>query len=401
MNKEFTCQQCGIKFIGRERPDRPDPKFCSRKCKGITKTQSKKQTILICQQCGKEFIKGKIQNVPLSKYCSMECYRQQRKPEHICLMCGKIFLQWNSLNPKFCSKKCGYLHRGKYKKGRAMVEYICQQCHGKFFHRKINPSPKFCSKECQSTSGRGFKEYICIQCGKNFSRGVRKEDRNYRFCSKACRYEFFHKQFICQFCGKTFTKHISTKHPFYKFCSVKCAREGQIGVVRKPPKEFICEICGKTFHRKVSPNAEYPIRKYCTPQCRNIYLNEKNRNDPYWREKVLAGLSKSFKLHGTKPELKCKEILENLSVDFEYQYPVLPKFIVDFLCYANIVIQVDGEYWHGHPRFEPLSPMQISQKKRDVSQDKYLAVHGYKVFRVWENELSEDKIKSIFSSQLG
>ena len=118
--------------------------------------------------------------------------------------------------------------------------------------------------------------------------------------------------------------------------------------------------------------------------------------DPAYREKYLVSRSTLLKFSGTKPELKCKQILENIGISFEYQLHIKPTFIVDF-CIDKTIIQIDGEYWHGHPDFEPLTLRQLAQKKRDIKQDKYLTTCGYQVFRIWANELSEDRIKSILS----
>lgn len=324
MNKEFACQQCGIKFYRENSNTRP-PKFCSPKCSAqYNNSRRKKILIKSCQQC------------------------------------GKIFSSYHRINLKYCSMNCYSQKRADAPTGKPLKEYICHQC-GKIFKRREIDKSQFCSRKCSSFSRKNLAEYICKECGRVFLDNPRTGIRN------------------------------------RKYCSVICKSNEARRILQKPPKEFVCEICNIIFYRKVNQKAKYPIKRFCSPGCRNIGLSNKYHSDLVYREKVLVSKAKSFKLSGTKPELECKEIIEKLSINFEYQYPILPKFIVDFLCYTNIIIQIDGEYWHGHPRFEPLTPKQTLQKKRDVHQDKYLTARGYQVFRIWENDITEEKIKSVLS----
>jgi len=57
----------------------------------------------------------------------------------------------------------------------------------------------------------------------------------------------------------------------------------------------------------------------------------------------------------------------------------------------TIVIQFDGDYWHGNPRKYPvLTERQKKQVKRDRAQDAYLISCGYRVIRIWESDLKTD-----------
>jgi very-short-patch-repair endonuclease len=83
-----------------------------------------------------------------------------------------------------------------------------------------------------------------------------------------------------------------------------------------------------------------------------------------------------------------------LGLDYEHQAIIKDKFVVDFRL-GNIILQCDGDYWHGHKRFEPLTERQLKQQKRDAAQDKYLQACGYTVIRVWECDMSLETLQRL------
>ena len=95
----------------------------------------------------------------------------------------------------------------------------------------------------------------------------------------------------------------------------------------------------------------------------------------------------------TKLEKKLHGILTNFGIPFEPYALIKPKFIVDARV-GNIIIQADGDYWHGHPRLEPLTNRQLSQQRRDKAQDAYLTRRGFTVIRIWESDLSVDLLRT-------
>ena len=72
------------------------------------------------------------------------------------------------------------------------------------------------------------------------------------------------------------------------------------------------------------------------------------------------------------------------------------KFQYDFLIYPNIIIEVQGDYWHGNPKFygknkKPLNQIQVLKKEQDVKKRKFAQKNGYKVYYIWENEINQEK----------
>lgn len=110
------------------------------------------------------------------------------------------------------------------------------------------------------------------------------------------------------------------------------------------------------------------------------------------------------KYSGTTPEIKIKEILEGLGIKYKFQYPIEFYCVDFFIPDNNIVIQVDGCYWHGCPtHFSNLDNRQRNRQRLDHSCDSFLKNRGYKVLRIWECSISriniESKIKSTIKEE--
>lgn len=110
----------------------------------------------------------------------------------------------------------------------------------------------------------------------------------------------------------------------------------------------------------------------------------------------IAGKQQLQRNKPNKLEIKAQHILKEFGVEFEPFAIIKPKFIVDFLI-GHLVLQIDGEYWHGHPRCNPLTERQKAQRKRDKDQDKYLTECGYTVVRVWERDVNKKYFHNILN----
>ena len=82
-------------------------------------------------------------------------------------------------------------------------------------------------------------------------------------------------------------------------------------------------------------------------------------------------------------------ILKDMGLKFEEQVLLFGKFTVDvYLRDRGLVIQWDGDYWHGNPRiYRILNDMQKAKKKHDRACNAYLKRCGMKVFRFWESDV--------------
>ena len=81
-------------------------------------------------------------------------------------------------------------------------------------------------------------------------------------------------------------------------------------------------------------------------------------------------------------ELSGRRILQDLGVEFNEQVLMFDKFLVDVLLKnISLVIQWDGVYWHSKSK----------RKALDKSQDRYLNKCGYKVVRITDEQIKNNR----------
>ena len=97
-------------------------------------------------------------------------------------------------------------------------------------------------------------------------------------------------------------------------------------------------------------------------------------------------------------------ILDEIGIEYTPQYLIAKKFCVDAFAEAhNLIIQFDGDYWHGFPEKYP-EPDKRQQKRMNIdkSQNAYFKKCGYKVIRIWEHQLRKqpDQVKQLLISAI-
>jgi very-short-patch-repair endonuclease len=212
------------------------------------------------------------------------------------------------------------------------------------------PSPgsgkkaKYCSRKCSSQSRCNGEIKKCVICDTDIYVPKNKIDGRLHFC---------------------------TKEHFDEWQS-------------RNKKSYTCCTCGKEFLE--SPSIK---RKYCSTQCRYDNNEERQR---------LINLNLQLqKGKPTKLEISGYSLLDELGIKYEPQYLIANKFCVDaFVPDINLVIQFDGDYWHGNPRkYKVLDKRQERRSKLDQSQDAYLVKCGFKVLRIWESDMKSNKTSVI------
>lgn len=230
-----------------------------------------------------------------------------------------------------------------------------------------------------STPKFKIKKFICKGCGNLVKKRCRQGSG---YCSLEC-YRLSPSRpsrlngttVICSNCGKSIYKQKC--HLAYKdhFCDRLCFLEWWGSGKTK----HICQICGKEFRWSPSRSkGKYKI-KYCSIKCRD--------SDP---SKVLQLIKMNVRqqtMKVSKLETFGYQILDNLGISYLKQHLIGGKFCVDaFIPEVGLVIQFDGDYWHGNPNsFPELNKRQLRRKKLDLSQDSYMRACGFEVIRLWES----------------
>lgn len=105
-------------------------------------------------------------------------------------------------------------------------------------------------------------------------------------------------------------------------------------------------------------------------------------------------LKKQAKKMDRKPtglEILFAKLLKEIGVEFETQKIVGGKIFDFYVPKANLIIETDGIFWHGKDK--KISEMNLIQKravKNDKKKDIIAKAHGFKIERVWEDDLNDN-----------
>lgn len=89
------------------------------------------------------------------------------------------------------------------------------------------------------------------------------------------------------------------------------------------------------------------------------------------------------------------EFLDKLEVKYVYQFEAkdIGRFFDFYLPSHNLIIEVDGGYYHSDPRVvdeNKLNPMQKHNKRVDEHKNKWALAHGIPIMRIWEKDIREN-----------
>jgi very-short-patch-repair endonuclease len=239
------------------------------------------------------------------------------------------------------------------------------------------------------------RTFVCAACGQSVTGRARPAQR---YCSHAC-YTASPKparrtghDANCEQCGKAIyvKKRQSEKHRAF-FCGIDCSNMWQ----GRNKDTFTCKVCGKTFRWSASRRRGYKVT-YCSIPCRDA--------DPDRKAMLVAMTAAQAKMKPNKLERAGYAMLDALNIEYEQQHPIGGKFCVDaFVPSVGLVIQFDGDYWHGNPDvFPEPDARQRHRMKLDISQDAYMAACGYRVLRLWETHIrkSPEQVEDLVRAAL-
>ena len=94
--------------------------------------------------------------------------------------------------------------------------------------------------------------------------------------------------------------------------------------------------------------------------------------------------------------------LKNRNVNVKYSV-ILASYQFDFgIKDERILIEVDGDYWHGNPKLynedgsngkRKLNEIQWNKKSKDIEKTKWAESRGFKLIRIWESEINDGTFK--------
>lgn len=222
----------------------------------------------------------------------------------------------------------------------------CQGC-GQTVTKRLRPNQAFCSLEC-------------------YRRSERPDRRNGETVN-------------CAYCHASFylpRARLDNASDYF------CCLDHQLEWQRREQDTYTCKICAAPFRWSPSRKAVNPV--YCSVACRD--------RDPIQRERLMRMNQVQQQGNPTTPERIGYALLDSIGVPYERQFVIAGKFCVDaFVPSLGIVVQFDGDYWHGNPaKFATLDHRQQKRVRLDRSQDAYMTKCGYTVVRLWESDLKAD-----------
>lgn len=108
--------------------------------------------------------------------------------------------------------------------------------------------------------------------------------------------------------------------------------------------------------------------------------------------------NQTYKSTMTTPHIIVNSILKDLNINYINEYQI-GGFLFDiYLPDYNILIEIDGDYWHSNPIKYPDGPItyaQIKIKKQDNKKNGYCKLKNLNLKRFWEYDIinHKDKIK--------
>lgn len=113
------------------------------------------------------------------------------------------------------------------------------------------------------------------------------------------------------------------------------------------------------------------------------------------RQATLRRIAKNeFPQINTLPSRRFEEILRQYDIPYIKEY-VLSSWSFDFyLTKHNILVEVDGDYFHSNPKIYPSGPKTKTQKinhYRDIQKNRFCYQNNYKLVRFWESDILGDQ----------
>ena len=102
------------------------------------------------------------------------------------------------------------------------------------------------------------------------------------------------------------------------------------------------------------------------------------------------------KKYGTsKLEKKfASEFLDKFGIEYIYQFEAkdIGRFYDFYLPKHNLIIEVDGDYYHSYNvYYEKMSPTQNKNKRVDKIKDEWALINGIPILRIWEHDINSNK----------
>ena len=215
---------------------------------------------------------------------------------------------------------------------------------------------------------------------------------------------------VCKFVnryGITFPSRLPTKEQLVEDINFKLSQYNiaekyglDVKTIRNLYKKFDIRIDPEVTRQQLSESTRslWQDPKYREMMCEASREKWKN---PEYRAKLtkhLFNLHSNMPLTFTRPHKKVCEILDSLNVEYQIEYPLGPYHFDIFIPSRNILIEVQGTFWHGDNKAV------VTNIKNDKAKSTYVKEYfpQHKLYYIWEHECTEfGKIEAKLEYWLG
>lgn len=173
-------------------------------------------------------------------------------------------------------------------------------------------------------------------------------------------------EYTCSTCNKKFDNNLSLRsHASY--CNSSTVK----------PEIISCRICGKTFNsRSIKSHLNYHNPEWVKKHSNAV---KKSLSERKLQKRIsveeLNFYEKLKTVYGSAEETKHSVYVDGINHEFDF-----------FIPSKNLLIEFDGDYWHGNCQKRKLTKKMKQQYKIDKSYTKAAEKLGYTVHRVWSSE---------------
>ena len=292
------------------------------------------------------------------------------------------------------------------------LEFKCPVCKidvFRIFSQMDDNVEHYCSKECYDIGQSEEIEMTCKWCEGKFNKTPRKGQENY-FCCHDCSTKYHAKERTkdlvvvnCAFCKGEFERKEYNTGKIY--CSDECRAKGfNIKMSGENNPKYVerltikCDWC-KTEFGETENSYNQSKNHFCSKDCARAYHANVFSQTPEWKEfmriEMVNRLSDGVFSHtDTKPQLIVNDILKELNVKNENEYNCKHYAIDNYLNKSNLMIEVNGTYWHtDHRVFDKINYLsQANGISKDKAKKTYIKkYYDINMLYLWEYDINNDR----------
>lgn len=305
-----------------------------------------------------------------------KCYKETLK----CQQCGKPFTYYykGKLHRKFCSKVC----EGNFKRGRSIGKYdedrVISMVKGKrdaYIKRHADLYSTIDKDIVEKTLKEQYiRTYEQLAYAINFDMSKRI---NAKLIKYFCEENNLSNLFVSYDLPPCFTHMNADAISWYK------------GIIKASQSwvDFKIKFSENPFNFPLIAGSHDLLILFC-----------KYVNFEFEKFKLSSSISKD-----TVPEMLFELLLKKYDVEYVKQVVLkrdelyfqknnsVPRhkfYKPDFIINKSIIVEVNGDYWHGNERvYKVLDEKQIEGKQNDLKKYKWYLDKGYKYYIIWEYDL--------------